>query len=212
MYERQKELLDQEQLATKTILIIGAGAIGRQIALTLAAMGAKHITICDADKVDDSNVATQMYERSSIGQPKVEALKDKMLEVNPDGGFRVYNSWWDPRLFECDRFDVVFSCVDQMNARRSIWLYCKRRSVGLFIDVRMLAEIGHVLCFDRAHINEYEATLFTDAEALEGRCTRRGTLYMAQILANQAVGRLALFMRGIEASRVYTYNLIGEMV
>lgn len=212
MYERQKELLDQETLSSKNILIVGVGAIGRQIALTLSAMGASKITICDADLVDESNVATQMYERSSIGQTKVSALKSKMLEVNPECEIDEFECWWNPGHFENTKFDVIFAAVDQMNARRAIWLYAKRKSVPLFIDTRMLAEMGHILCFNKDNLADYEETLFTDEQAVQGRCTRRGTLYMAQILANQAVGRFALFLRGIEASKTYTYNLLGEMV
>ena len=212
MYERQQELLNADQLASENILIVGVGAIGRQVALTLSAMGAKNITVCDMDLVDESNVATQGYSPRDIGKKKVAALQESVLShfglpITPK------ESPWNPAEFRQSNHTILFSCVDRMDVRRSLWIHAKRTpSIKYFLDGRMLAEMGHVFCYDRTSIEQYGETLFNDDEAIQGRCTRRGTLYMASILSNMMVGRRALALRGVAAKNKYTFNLIGEMI
>ncbi len=211
MYDRQQELMDATQLANERILIVGVGAIGRQVALTLSAMGAKDVTVCDMDLVDQSNVATQGYSPNDIGKKKVAALQESVL--NHFGlSINSKETPWNPAEFRDFNATVLFSCVDRMDVRRSLWIYAKRhQSIKYFLDGRMLAEMGHVFCYNRDSLEEYGNTLFSDEEAIQGRCTRRGTLYMASILSNMMVGRLALAMRGVTARNKYTFNLVGEM-
>ena len=212
MYERQEELMSAENLANEKILVVGVGAIGRQVVNTLTSMGAKQITICDMDEVDESNVATQGYPIGNIGLPKVQALSSEAYRNNKIL-IDAYNNPWNPKKFADSNFTVLFSCVDRMDVRRSLWIYAtKHDSIKYFMDGRMLAEMGHVFCYERTNLAEYEKTLFTDEEAIQGRCTRRGTLYMANILSNMMVGRLALAMRGTKAKPKYTFNLVGEFV
>lgn len=212
MYERQEELMSARTLSNEKILVVGVGAIGRQVVNTLTSMGATNITVCDMDEVDESNVATQGYSISHIGQLKVAALYSDIARQN-NISLRTYDSPWNPKKFATSDFTILFSCVDRMDVRRSLWIYAtKHNTIKYFMDGRMLAEMGHVFCYERDNLAEYEKTLFTDEEAIQGRCTRRGTLYMANILSNMMVGRLALAMRGTKAKPKYTFNLVGEFV
>ena len=54
--------------------IVGCGAIGRQIALQLAAMGARTLTLIDPDTVDELNIGTQGWGVQDLQMPKVTAL------------------------------------------------------------------------------------------------------------------------------------------
>ncbi len=212
MYERQEELMSAHTLSNEKILVVGVGAIGRQVVNTLTSMGATNITVCDMDEVDESNVATQGYSIRQIGQLKVLALCSDIANKN-NVNVNVYERPWNPKIFSDSGFTILFSCVDRMDVRRSLWIYAtKHNTIKYFMDGRMLAEMGHVFCYERDNLAEYEKTLFTDEEAIQGRCTRRGTLYMANILSNMMVGRLALAMRGTKAKPKYTFNLVGEFV
>ena len=213
-FERQHDLLSQEKLAEQRILIIGVGAVGRQVAISLAAMGAKNIRICDMDIVDESNIATQAYPSQDVGQKKVVSLIKTMrsLDHEANSSFMEDEEAWNPRRYIDYNPTIVFSCVDRMDVRRSIFLFCKKNGTPLFLDGRMLAEMGHVFCYDSTDINEYESTLFTDEQAIQGRCTARSTLYMANILANLMVGKMSLSLRGLKDSNKYTYNIVGELM
>ncbi len=73
---RQSDLVPTDKLVAQTCSVIGVGAIGRQVALQLASLGARSIQLIDFDRVDETNITTQGYLAREVGQPKVEAAAD----------------------------------------------------------------------------------------------------------------------------------------
>src|SRR5262245_39029736 len=80
----QQDLVPANQLSNLLVTVIGVGAIGRQVALQLAAIGVRWLQLVDFDSVDHSNVTTQGYLQGDIGQPKVEAMKQAIANLDPD--------------------------------------------------------------------------------------------------------------------------------
>jgi molybdopterin-synthase adenylyltransferase len=75
----------QSCLERAHILLLGAGAIGSHMLWHLAAMGVKKITVVDFDVVEDTNLNRQLlYSREDIGLPKVDVLRRKIAQFNPD--------------------------------------------------------------------------------------------------------------------------------
>src|SRR3954471_5030256 len=72
-FVRQAELVPQEKLVGLTASVIGVGAIGRQVALQLAAIGVRRLQLVDFDEVDETNVTTQGYLNADVGALKVLA-------------------------------------------------------------------------------------------------------------------------------------------
>ncbi|MDP7019582.1 MAG: ThiF family adenylyltransferase, partial [Pirellulaceae bacterium] len=68
-FTRQRDLVPIDRLADVATTVIGVGAIGRQVALQLAAVGAPRIQLVDFDAVDVTNVTTQGYTANDVGQP-----------------------------------------------------------------------------------------------------------------------------------------------
>ena len=75
-FVRQRELVPAERMAELTATVIGIGAIGRQVALQLAAIGIRKLHLVDFDRVDATNITTQGYLRSDVGTLKVHATAD----------------------------------------------------------------------------------------------------------------------------------------
>ncbi len=74
----------QQQLLKGKVLLVGAGGLGCPTALYLAAAGIGTIGLVDADIVDKSNLQRQvLFGEGSVGQPKVEAAKERLLDLNP---------------------------------------------------------------------------------------------------------------------------------
>ena len=72
-FSRQQALVPQKRLQETQVSVIGVGAIGRQVALQLAALGVRRLQLIDHDRVEPSNVTSQGYLASDIGRSKVEA-------------------------------------------------------------------------------------------------------------------------------------------
>jgi sulfur carrier protein ThiS adenylyltransferase len=210
---RQRELVPPERLAACHALVVGVGAIGRQVALQLAAVGMPLLLLYDDDHVSEENLAAQGYRPDQLGVAKVAATALDCQKINPqthtipkEERFRRPTArqvtGWPSRL-------VVFACVDSIGARRLLWesLRCQ---ASLFLDGRMSAEVIRVLAADApATDRRYATTLFDDREAYVGSCTARSTIYTASIAAGLMVGQMTRWLRGLSVEADVTLNLLA---
>ena len=74
-----------DALKNKTVAILGVGGVGSFAAEALARSGVGRIVLVDKDDIDITNVNRQIHALlSTVGQPKVEAMGERLLEINPD--------------------------------------------------------------------------------------------------------------------------------
>src|SRR5580765_815075 len=75
----------QERLLAARALVVGAGGLGSAALLYLASSGIGHITVCDGDRVDLTNLQRQVVHReASIGAPKVSSAAATLAAINAD--------------------------------------------------------------------------------------------------------------------------------
>ena len=88
MFSRSTALLGAEsmtQLQSKRVILFGIGGVGSWCAECLIRTGLTHLTIVDGDTVQPSNLNRQLpATQVTIGQPKVLALKERLLAINPE--------------------------------------------------------------------------------------------------------------------------------
>ena len=209
-FDRQSELVPVDRLAQHTCTVIGVGAIGRQVAIQLASIGARKIQLIDFDCVDESNVTTQGYFAEQVGQPKVDALMDTVLGIDDSICVETIADRYRAKL---SIGQVVFCCVDSISARATIWRSARDRC-KFWADGRMLGEVLRILVVDRTtHHQRYSQTLFPQAEAQTGNCTSRSTIYAANIAAGLMLHQFTRWLRGIPVDFDSTLNLLaGELV
>lgn len=204
---RQRDIVPPEKLATCRATVIGVGAVGRQVALQLAAMGVPWLQLIDFDRVEVVNLAPQGYLEEDLGHTKVEATA---------GLCRRLNSQIDIQIIP-DRFrrsleigNIVFACVDSIATRRLLWEAVRDRA-SLFIDGRMAAEVLRVLAVhDQASGQHYATTLFSVEQAYAGACTAKSTIFTANICAGLMVSRLARWLRRLPIEPDVTINLLTD--
>lgn len=103
---------------SERIHIIGCGAIGSLLGDTLARMGLTKITLYDFDTVESHNIANQIFTESDLNKPKVQALRERMLAINPDMESDLVIQ---PHGYTSQRLSgYVFLCVDSIDLRRAI--------------------------------------------------------------------------------------------
>ncbi len=202
---RQRDLVPEERLNETSITIIGVGAIGRQVAIQLACMGARRLQLIDFDTVDETNVTTQGYLPLQIGRSKVEALRDSIHEIDKEIAGEVINDRYRPK-YEVGQ--AVFCCVDSISARAAIWRSIQDR-IEFWCDGRMLGETIRVLTSTDRQRSRYGSTLFPPPEAQRGQCTARSTIYAASIGAGLMVHQLTRWLRDIPTDGDLTADLLA---
>ena len=81
MFRRQEELkdFDQNKLSDETVLVLGVGGIGTNVAIGLVRLGVKRVILIDKDIIEDHNLnRQQLYSKEDIGKKKVEIAKEKL--------------------------------------------------------------------------------------------------------------------------------------
>ena len=75
----------QQRLLAAHVLVVGAGGLGSPIALYLGSAGVGHLTLCDHDKVDLTNLQRQIvHDTTTVGVPKVESARRRLAAINPE--------------------------------------------------------------------------------------------------------------------------------
>ncbi len=74
---------EQEKLRNAKVGIAGVGGLGSNVALLLARCGVEKMLLVDHDTVEPSNLNRQCFFPRHVGMPKVKALANILLELNP---------------------------------------------------------------------------------------------------------------------------------
>jgi molybdopterin-synthase adenylyltransferase len=205
-FQRQQDLVPRKTLAEIQATVIGVGAIGRQVALQLAAIGAPRLQLVDFDAVDSTNITTQGYLAADVGQPKVLAMAAAIAQIDPAIQVETIEDRYRPRM---QIGQAVFCCVDSITARAAIWRSAGARCL-FWTDGRMLGEVMRVLTVaDHVGREHYPTTLFAQAEAQLGRCSARSTIYAASIAAGLMIHQFTRWLRGIPVDRELSLNLLA---
>lgn len=100
------------------IHIVGCGSVGSAIAENLARCGVTDFVLWDFDIVEAHNVANQMFTQADIKRPKVEALRDILVSINPEVAdkIKLEPKGWKGKLMS----GYIFLAVDNIDIRREI--------------------------------------------------------------------------------------------
>lgn len=204
-YSRQQDIVPPDRLAACKATVVGVGAIGRQVALQLTAMGISWLQLIDFDLVEISNLASQGYLQDDLAKPKVKATADLCRQINPDLEIHEVNDRFR-RSMEIG--DVLFVCVDKIETRRLIWEAVKDK-ISFYADGRMSAEVLRILsACDSAGRDHYPSTLFSADEAYTGPCTAKTTIYCANIAAGLMVAQFTKYLRHLPVEAGIQLNLL----
>ena len=142
-FSRQSGWIPTEKLLETRAAVIGVGAIGRQVAWQLAALGVQRLLLVDFDEVDFSNVASQGYlrEDAQLKRPKVKATQQLIRRIDPHIETEIVIDRYRPKLVVGI---AVCGCVDTLSTRAAIWRMLQHQ-VRFWADGRMMSETLRVL-------------------------------------------------------------------
>lgn len=208
---RQSSLIPTEILHAP-ITIVGAGAIGSWTALMLHKMGMTDTTIFDFDDVEIENMNSQFYSLRNIGSSKTASLKNNIINftgIEP----KINNSRFTAIP---EHTKILISAVDNMETRKQAWNLAKNnKNLGLFIDPRMAIEFALMYAIDpnsEKDITTYENTLYSDAEAVQERCTAKSTVYTANLIAAQVCKVVKDYLLGNPYVRILQWDIANNIM
>lgn len=111
-----------EKLANSHVLVAGIGGVGAYAAEQICRAGVGKMTIVDSDIVNPSNCNRQLIAlTTTIGKSKVELMKDRLLQINPDlklNALQIYlKDEKIPDLLNSDKFDYVVDAIDTLSPK-----------------------------------------------------------------------------------------------
>ncbi len=159
IHTRSCTILGNEAMQTlnrKRVIVFGVGGVGRWCAESLVRTGLTHLTIVDSDTVCVTNCNRQLMAVSStIGQSKVEAMKRRLNDINPDAQITALSTRYTPESaeqFHLEEYDVVIDCIDSLPDKADLIL----RTSRLYPDTLLLSSMGAALKKDPTKIQVAE--------------------------------------------------------
>ena len=126
-FARTKALLGEdaiEKLKKSTVAIFGVGGVGGACVEALARGGVGHLVLVDFDTISESNINRQIIAlTSNIGEKKVEALKKRAEDINPEIKVTTCDCFFLPETqeeFDFSAYDYVIDAVDTVSAKLEI--------------------------------------------------------------------------------------------
>ncbi len=106
------------------VAVFGVGGVGGYICEALVRAGVGGIDIFDRDTVSVSNINRQIIAlHSTVGRPKVEVMKERLLDINPDCKVTAHNIFYLPENaeeFDFSDYDYIADAVDTVSAKLTI--------------------------------------------------------------------------------------------
>ena len=115
-----------DRLASVRVILFGVGGVGSWCAEGLVRSGVTHLTLVDADCVAPSNINRQRPATvSTVGRPKVDALKEMLLDINPSAEITAVQARFTEATadtFALDSYDYIIDAIDALKDKAALIL------------------------------------------------------------------------------------------
>ena len=135
-FSRTQLLLGEEaidKLKKSRVAIFGVGGVGGYVCEALARSGVGTFDLIDDDKVCLTNLNRQIIAtRKTVGKYKVEVMKERILDINPDAKVNIHQCFFLPENadeFSFNEYDYVVDAVDTVTAKIEIIMQAKKQEV-----------------------------------------------------------------------------------
>ena len=142
-YAKRTELLVgpdvMARLGEVRVLLFGCGGVGSWCAEGLVRSGIRHLTLVDADRIAPSNVNRQlMATPRTVGQVKVEALRERLLEIAPDAEIQTLEKRFSAETageFEMEGYDYILDAIDSLKDKSELILRATHTGAVFFCSM-----------------------------------------------------------------------------
>lgn len=139
IFRRSEMLLGSEvmeRMAEKRVIIFGVGGVGSWCVESLVRSGIHKLTIVDSDRVSITNINRQlMATTKTVGQVKVEALKERLLTINPSAEITALQKIFTQETaeeFDLDSYDYIIDAIDSLKDKALLILMACRTKAKFY--------------------------------------------------------------------------------
>ncbi|HUG94403.1 MAG TPA: ThiF family adenylyltransferase [Planctomycetaceae bacterium] len=141
-----------EKLADVRVTLCGAGALGSNLADTLARQGFRHLRVIDRDRIEEHNVSTQLYGEGDVGAWKVDVLRNHLFRaagVEIDALRQELSNRTARKLLKDSQ--LVIDTFDNSASRRLVQDHCRDRGLAC-LHAGLFADYGEVIWNDQYRV------------------------------------------------------------
>ena len=126
---------NMENLSKARVAVFGIGGVGGYTVEALVRSGVGAIDLIDDDKVCLTNLNRQIIAtRKTVGKYKVDVMKERILDINPDCKVEVHKCFYLPETkdeFDFSRYDYIVDAVDTVTAKVQLVMEAKEKQVPI---------------------------------------------------------------------------------
>lgn len=124
-----------DNLKNKNVILFGLGGVGSYTAEALARAGIGRLTIVDSDTVSVTNINRQLCAlHSTVGRPKVEVVRERILDINPECEVTALQKFYLPENseeFRLEQFDYIADAIDTVSAKIDLAVKSQELSIPM---------------------------------------------------------------------------------
>lgn len=124
-----------QNFSDKNVILFGLGGVGSYTAEALARAGIGRLTIVDNDVVSVTNLNRQLCAlHSTVGKPKVEVVKERILDINPDCKVTALQKFYLPENadeFNLESYDYIADAIDTVSAKIDLAVRAQKYSIPM---------------------------------------------------------------------------------
>ena len=124
-----------DKLKNSTVAVFGIGGVGTYVVEGLVRSGVGKFILVDDDDVCLTNINRQIHAtRKTVGKPKVEVMKDRILEINPKAEVIVYQELYNAdtagKLLD-ESYDYVIDAIDMVSSKLDLVERCNKMNIPI---------------------------------------------------------------------------------
>ena len=123
-----------EKLNKSKVAIFGLGGVGSFVTEGLVRAGIGNFILVDKDVYDITNLNRQLYAtKKTIGKPKVEVAKERLLDINPKASIETLQEFFmpDTKDFFDDSINYIIDCIDTVTAKIELVVRAKNKNIPI---------------------------------------------------------------------------------
>ena len=124
-----------DKIKKSRVAVFGIGGVGGYVVEALVRSGIGEIDLIDNDVVCETNLNRQIIAlRSTIGRPKVEVMKERIMDINPECKVNIHQCFFLPENadeFDFTQYDYVVDAVDTVAAKIELVVKAKEANVPI---------------------------------------------------------------------------------